>query len=361
REARARDLFGTGVAAEEVQTSAPAVPQMMSTGAVDDATNKMTGQRNENSVLFSLAVLTKDADDRVPEEPAPRSTSRNTEDSGLIDLKALAAKAESMRPAGLTESHAVTSPLGLGSGPLGGSMSVLGGPLGDAPQQKSKLPLIIGGGAGIALLLLLGIVIGGKLAGSKKPPPPPLDPAPPGRERHRLCGGPHGHRVSRTRPRGVGHGRSVGHARTVGIGRRPTEDRRRRLSPALRRRCQTLRRGSHGRRRSRCRRSHPAPHPTPAQEGRKRLRLQRRPHVLDEVLHPLGTRRPRRARPDENSNRRREDAVSPPSCSILSDQRARSRASTLTRTKKSTLTQALTSKKALSMAARPRLRTRECS
>jgi len=171
REARARDLFGTGVAAEEVQTSAPAVPQMMSTGAVDDATNKMTGQRNENSVLFSLAVLTKDADDRVPEEPAPRSTSRNTEDSGLIDLKALAAKAESMRPAGLTESNAFTSPLGLGSAPLGGSMSVLGGPLGDAPQQKSKLPLIIGGGAGIALLLVLGIVIGVKLAGSNTPAP----------------------------------------------------------------------------------------------------------------------------------------------------------------------------------------------
>jgi predicted Zn finger-like uncharacterized protein len=169
REARARDLFGTGVAAEEVQTSAPAVPQMMSSSAVDDA-NKMTGQRNENSVLFSLAVLTKDADDRAPEDVAPKATSRNTEDSGLIDLKALAAKAESMRPAGLTESNAFASPLGLGSAPLGGQMSVLGGPLGEAPQ-KSKLPLIIGGGAGIALLLVLGIVIGVKLAGSSTPGP----------------------------------------------------------------------------------------------------------------------------------------------------------------------------------------------
>src|ERR1019366_3360950 len=170
REARARDLFGTGVAAEEVQTSAPAVPQMMSSSQVDDATGKMTGQRNENSVLFSLAVLTKDADDRAPDEPAPKTSSRNTEDSGLIDLKALAAKAESMRPPGHNESNAFASPLGLTPTPLGAPMGVLGGPLGDAPP-KSKLPLIIGGGAGIVLLLVLGIVIGGKVAGSNTPAP----------------------------------------------------------------------------------------------------------------------------------------------------------------------------------------------
>jgi predicted Zn finger-like uncharacterized protein len=171
REARARDLFGTGVAAEEVQTSAPAVPQMMSSSQVDDATGKMTGQRNENSVLFSLAVLTKDADDRAPDEPAPKTSSRNTEDSGLIDLKALAAKAESMRPPGHhNEANAFASPLGLASAPLGAPMGVLGGPLGDAPP-KSKLPLIIGGGAGIVLLLVLGIVIGVKVAGSNTPAP----------------------------------------------------------------------------------------------------------------------------------------------------------------------------------------------
>ncbi|HEX3771089.1 MAG TPA: zinc-ribbon domain-containing protein [Polyangiaceae bacterium] len=167
REQRARDLFGTGVAAEEVQTSAPAVPQMMSSSAVDDAAGKMTGQRNENSVLFSLAVLTKDADERAPDEPAPKSTTRNQEDSGLIDLKALALKAESMRPPGSTEANAFASPLGLGmvSAPLGAPMGVLGGPLGEAPQ-KSKLPLIIGGVVGIILLLVVGIGIGVKVAGS---------------------------------------------------------------------------------------------------------------------------------------------------------------------------------------------------
>jgi predicted Zn finger-like uncharacterized protein len=171
REARgARDLFGGGVGGEEVQTSAPAVPQMMASAGMDDAASKMTGQRNENSVLFSLAVLTKDAEAR-PEEVAPKSTGKNSDDSGLIDLKALAAKAESMRPAaGADNAAAFASPLGLGSPPLGAPLGVLGSPLGEAPP-KSKLPLYIGGGAGVVLLLVLGIVIGVKVAGGNAAAP----------------------------------------------------------------------------------------------------------------------------------------------------------------------------------------------
>ena len=170
REPRARDLFGGGGAGtEEVQTSAPAVPQMMSAGAVDDA-SKMTGQRNENSVLFSLAVLTKDAGER-PEEAAPKPAGKNSDDSGLIDLKALAAKAESMRPAAHGDANAFASPLGLGMGatPLGAPLGLLGSPLGEAPP-KSKLPVYIGAGAGIVLLLVLGIVIGVKVAGGGAAP-----------------------------------------------------------------------------------------------------------------------------------------------------------------------------------------------
>jgi predicted Zn finger-like uncharacterized protein len=167
RDARgARDLFGGGVGGEEVQTSAPVVPQMMASGGLDDA-SKMTGQRNENSVLFSLAVLTKDAGER-PEESAPKPTGKNSDDSGLIDLKALAAKAESMRPAAGGDNNAFASPLGLGAPPLGG-LGVLGSPLGEAPP-KSKLPLYIGGGAGVVLLLILGIVIGVKVAGGGAAP-----------------------------------------------------------------------------------------------------------------------------------------------------------------------------------------------
>ncbi len=168
REARARDLFGSGGGGEEVQTSAPVVPQMMPTAAMDDAASKMTGQRNENSVLFSLAVLTKDAGDR-PEEEAPRPSGKTSDDSGLIDLRALAAKAESMRPAAMGDANAFASPLGMAASPLGAPIGVLGSPLGEAPP-KSKLPIYIGGVAGVLLLLVLGIVIGVKVAGSGPAP-----------------------------------------------------------------------------------------------------------------------------------------------------------------------------------------------
>ncbi len=169
REARARDLFSSGGGGEEVQTSAPVVPQMMPTAPMDeDAASKMTGQRNENSVLFSLAVLTKDAGDR-PEEEAPRPTGKNSDDSGFIDLRALAAKAESMRPAAMGDANAFASPLGMAASPLGAPIGVLGSPLGEAPP-KSKLPLYIGGVAGVLLLLVLGIVIGVKVAGGGPAP-----------------------------------------------------------------------------------------------------------------------------------------------------------------------------------------------
>jgi predicted Zn finger-like uncharacterized protein len=166
---RARDLFASGTGGEEVQTSAPVVPQMMSASAVDDASGKLTGQRNENSVLFSLAVLTKDAGGRVEDE-APKPTSKNTDDSGLIDLKALAAKAESFRPPATAEANAFSAPLGLGT-PLGAPMGVLGGPLGSEAPPKSKVPLIIGMAAGTVLLIVLGIFIGVKVIGGSTPAP----------------------------------------------------------------------------------------------------------------------------------------------------------------------------------------------
>src|SRR5260370_29065063 len=88
REGRGRDLFASradifGAEASDVQgvqTSAPhRLPLRAAT--VDDA-SKLTVQRNENSVLFSLAVLTKNAEERVPAEVEPPKS--NTEDSGLI-------------------------------------------------------------------------------------------------------------------------------------------------------------------------------------------------------------------------------------------------------------------------------------
>jgi predicted Zn finger-like uncharacterized protein len=163
REARARDLFATN-AGEELHTSAPAAPQGMAASGGSDG---LTGQRNENSVLFSLAVLTKNAEERAPNDTG----AANKEDSGLIDLKALAAKAESMRPAAMADDHVFNAPLGFAP-PLGAPMGALAGPGGVETQPKSKLPLLIGGGAGVLVLLVLGIVIGVKIAGSGPAPVP---------------------------------------------------------------------------------------------------------------------------------------------------------------------------------------------
>ena len=169
---RGRDLFGGGggLGAEEVQTSAPAMAQAL--GAATDGQGQLTGQRNENSVLFSLAVLTKNADERAPSQPPP---SRSNEDSGLIDLKALAARAESNRPPALAaDGGAFSAPIGI-SAPLGAPLGALSSPFGGAePPAKSKLPLYIGGGAGMVLLLVVGVFIGAKIAASAAPAPVPV-------------------------------------------------------------------------------------------------------------------------------------------------------------------------------------------
>jgi predicted Zn finger-like uncharacterized protein len=77
----AADLFGTAAQAgseEDVMTSAPTkMPQ-----AHEDA-QKLTGARNENSVLFSLNTLTGKSDPPPPP---------NSEASGLIDIRQLSAQ-----------------------------------------------------------------------------------------------------------------------------------------------------------------------------------------------------------------------------------------------------------------------------
>jgi predicted Zn finger-like uncharacterized protein len=160
RESRARDLFATRTG-EEGQTGAAG----QASASLDDD-SRLTGQRNENSVLFSLEHLTRSAEGR----PTQGQTTATHDDSGIIDLKALAAKAESMRPQALPEVNAVGAPLGFApstfTAPIGGL-----GPIGSDAVPKSRLPLLIGGGAAIGLLLVLGIVIGLKIGGAVSPAP----------------------------------------------------------------------------------------------------------------------------------------------------------------------------------------------
>jgi hypothetical protein len=161
REARARDLFATN-AGEELHTSAPAIPEAMASAGGDAA--GLTGQRNENSVLFSLAVLTQNAEAHSSQEPP----TANKEDSGLIDLKALAQKADSMRPMAMGDGNVFHAPLGL-TPPLGAPVGALGSSGPDVPA-RSKLPLYIGAGAGVLVLLVLCIFIGVKIGGAGSTP-----------------------------------------------------------------------------------------------------------------------------------------------------------------------------------------------
>jgi hypothetical protein len=96
------------------------------------------------------------------------SATAKTEDSGLIDLKALAAKAESMRPPALDAINEGAAPLRAApaeyAAPLGSYA-----PIGSEAAPKSRLPLLIGAGAATALLLVLGIVIGLKIGGATAP------------------------------------------------------------------------------------------------------------------------------------------------------------------------------------------------
>lgn len=129
----AGDLFGgfaTAGSEEEVTTSAAHQEPPAPAAAPVTAS---TGARNESSVLFSLSALTAAAASK-PSRP-PVTPSSPSEDSGLIDLKALASAAQKS-PAN-APAMGMAVPLGLS--PLGGSS-----PLG-TPSMAVPSPLAGGG------------------------------------------------------------------------------------------------------------------------------------------------------------------------------------------------------------------------
>ncbi len=110
-------------------------------GAIGAAPARMTGQRNENSVLFSLSNLQQlasrggSAGDASTEAPSVQpATPVSGEGSGLIDIRALA---KSTTPGTKTApSQAVDDLLAIGTSPGAGT---LGGPLlGPAPMESSE-------------------------------------------------------------------------------------------------------------------------------------------------------------------------------------------------------------------------------
>jgi len=161
--AGAQDLFG-GVSQaggeDDVMTSAPAgMPQ-----ASNDP-GKLTGQRNENSVLFSLNALTQSA----PKEEAPQAPG---EGSGLIDIRALSASMGNT--GGPTKGSHVDDIMNLGGGgafsaalaaPVLSPPSMDGGGMlgfdGTPRKDNTKLMLIaiIGTGFLVAVAIVLAVVL----------------------------------------------------------------------------------------------------------------------------------------------------------------------------------------------------------
>jgi hypothetical protein len=164
RNARGVDLFG-GVAAAGSEHDMPAPPP--SARGSSPPAEQLTGQRGEQSVLFSLNALTQAAStsrtsDRQSSSSSLSSSSsssgssgKTSEDSGLIDLGALA-KAAAEQPA------AASAPMLM---PLGAP--VLGSPMLEAPATaattpppaKSKTGLIIGIALFVGMLAIAGAIM----------------------------------------------------------------------------------------------------------------------------------------------------------------------------------------------------------
>ena len=129
----------------------------------DPSMSAGTGARNESSVLFSLSALTSGTvAGPTGSGSGERKSAKRSEDSGLIDLQALTAAAES--PAASFSSPSPAASFGgpaLLSAPLGGvSSSTMNGAFGDysTKRSSSKTGLIVGGVV-LALAATVGTVV----------------------------------------------------------------------------------------------------------------------------------------------------------------------------------------------------------
>jgi predicted Zn finger-like uncharacterized protein len=159
---RGPDLFGGGMASEEVATSAPAfngrAPSPMAA----------SGGREENSMLFSLSALTAKAAPAAPASSTSSKSSASREDSGLIDLRALAESAGASGPTNLVPDHAGLFPLGAPQVAAPVAAPIMSVPS-IAPPPASKAPIFIGIGIAVAGLAIVGAFF--VMKGGDKPQP----------------------------------------------------------------------------------------------------------------------------------------------------------------------------------------------
>ncbi|WP_394843376.1 zinc-ribbon domain-containing protein [Pendulispora brunnea] len=153
------DLFG-GVSQaggeEDVMTSA---------APVSNDGSKLTGQRNENSVLFSLGALTQTSGPadkpRGSSTSSPSSSSSSVSDgSGLIDIRALASSTSSTESEGGAKGgRHVDDIMNLGGG--GAFSAALAAPvLAPPPQDFGDLSSPVSMGGGQNRTLLIAIIVG---------------------------------------------------------------------------------------------------------------------------------------------------------------------------------------------------------
>lgn len=169
--AQGADLFGNVEKAggeDDVMTSAAtsASAPPSSAGAGEE---KLTGQRNENSVLFSLAALTE-----KPNEPASRTTA-TADGSGLIDIRALSANMDEGDRKKKDTGARVDDIMNLsGGGAFGAAlaapilapppleaidMGVMGASGAPAKQNKTIFFAILGAGALVAVAIVVAVAL----------------------------------------------------------------------------------------------------------------------------------------------------------------------------------------------------------
>jgi predicted Zn finger-like uncharacterized protein len=175
-----QDLFGSVDSAgseEEVALGAPSVPQA-GTSAYDDG--KLTGARNENSVLFSLDALKAGFSPSAPAAKAqPKSSvkgapgaARPQQPSNPDDPFGMSSTAGMMGSGGAlfgADNHALMNAPAPPPPPVAhvAAPFVAGAtPAQYAPKSNNKLVFIVGGVAGVVIIGLLVALLSGKKADS---------------------------------------------------------------------------------------------------------------------------------------------------------------------------------------------------
>lgn len=184
-----QDLFGNVERAggeDDVMTSA-ATGGLGAGASADD--QKLTGQRNESSVLFSLSALTSD-EKKAPAASGGKTENRTTasaDGSGLIDIRALSAGMESEPGEKKKDTHArVDDIMNLsGGGAFGAALAapILAPPPLEATSygpdlsnpdagksNKGMLFAILGGAALIAVGIVVAVVVATKAPDKKDDP-----------------------------------------------------------------------------------------------------------------------------------------------------------------------------------------------